>query len=374
MSKPFILYGWHLSFYAGKVRCYLRYKHIPFIDQDVSLYTLAVPIKRHTGAAVMPVVRTPEGQWLQDSSVIIDQLEARFPARPVIPQSPVQRFASTLLEVWGDEWWIPIAMHTRWSYPENFALFERDAGRALLPGFPRFLQNMAVGFVASKLRGYVPRVGIRPEQFAMMESWTRIMLDHLDAHFARHRFLFGDRPTLGDFGVVGTMYGHLGRDPWPKRELVDPRKNLRAWIDRMAAPPDGEAAASLVADDEIPATLTPVFNSVSREFLPMIEAVVLELQRLAPTVPQGTPLPRGGNDITFPMGNGRFSRAALIFAAWKVQRLLDVFKAMSAGDQAKVRAWAATAGVERVLDLQIPRLRHVGLQVALEKPIAVIGS
>ncbi|MBK6559245.1 MAG: glutathione S-transferase C-terminal domain-containing protein [Comamonadaceae bacterium] len=39
------------------------------------------------------------------------------------------------------------------------------------------------------------------------------MLDLLDAHFAQHRFLFGERPTLGDFGLVGSMYGHLGRDP-----------------------------------------------------------------------------------------------------------------------------------------------------------------
>ncbi|MBK6559244.1 MAG: hypothetical protein IPG16_19255 [Comamonadaceae bacterium] len=37
------------------------------------------------------------------------------------------------MEAWGDEWWIPMAMHTRWTYPENYALFEREAGSALLP-------------------------------------------------------------------------------------------------------------------------------------------------------------------------------------------------------------------------------------------------
>ena len=38
-------------------------------------------------------------------------------------------------------------MHTRWSYPENFALFQHDAGQALLPGFPRFVQHKAVDYI-----------------------------------------------------------------------------------------------------------------------------------------------------------------------------------------------------------------------------------
>ena len=98
----------------------------------------------------------------------------------------------------------------------------------------------------------------------------------------------------------------------------------------------------------------------------MIEGVLAEFRRLAADLPPGTVLPRGGNDVTFPMGNGRFSRNAMIFAAWKVQRLLDLYREMSATDQAKVAAWLRSIGVQGLLDLQIPRLRHVGLQVALD--------
>jgi glutathione S-transferase len=136
------------------------------------------------GAVVMPVLRTPQGAWVQDSSVIIDQLEATHPQRPVVPVSPVPRFAAYLLEAWCDEWWIPIAMHTRWSYPENYALFEREAGGHLLPGLPKTLQRRAVAYVADSLRGKLHAVGVRPEQFATMDRWTNTMLDQLDAHFA----------------------------------------------------------------------------------------------------------------------------------------------------------------------------------------------
>src|SRR3546814_2440529 len=75
-------------------------------------------------------------------------------------------------------------MHYRWSFPENYLLFEADAGNALLPGFPRFAKNRLAAYVASTLRGYLPSVVVVPAQFAMMERWTENMLDALDRHFA----------------------------------------------------------------------------------------------------------------------------------------------------------------------------------------------
>ena len=222
MKDTYTLYGWHLSYFTGKALCYLRYKRVPFVLKAVDMFTLMRRIKRETGAVVMPVLVTPQGEWIQDSSRIIDHIEAQYPEPSIIPATPLLRFVAYLIEAWGDEWWIPIAMHTRWSYPENYALFERDAGSSLLPWLPRFVQKLAVRKVANSLRAMLPKVGVRSEQFAVMDAWTRRTLDQLDMHFSRSPFLLGDAPTLADFGLVGTMYGHLGRDPWPARELVAP--------------------------------------------------------------------------------------------------------------------------------------------------------
>ena len=260
-GSPYILYGWHLSYFTGKVRSYLRYKNIPFIDQPVDFYTLTRRIKRRTGAAVMPVLVTPEGEWLQDSSVIIDRLEERFPARSVLPIRPIQCFAAHLIEAWGDEWWIPIALHTRWSHPENYPLFEREGGQHLLPWFPRFIQRRAAARAANRMRRFMPLVGVVPEQTAILDAWTATMLDHLDRHFAAAPFLLGRSPSIGDFGLLGSMYGHLGRDPWPKRELVAPRPHLRDWIDRMAELPPG-TAQGFADGDVLPPTLEPVLRSI----------------------------------------------------------------------------------------------------------------
>lgn len=362
MAGRYRLYGWHLSYFTGKVRCYLRYKRIPFEDRPVDLFTLTQTIKRKTGEVVMPVLVTPEREWLQDSSVIIDTLEVRFPERPVIPITSVQRFAAYLFEAWADECWVPIAMHTRWSFPENYALFEREAGGHLLPGFPRVLQNRAAGNVAKMLRSLLPNVGVRPEQFETMNAWTAQMLDWLDAAFAAQPYLFGGHPTLADFGLVGTMYAHLGRDPWPARELIAPRKHLRAWIDRMADPP--ETFGSLMEGDELPPALAPVFNAIFAEFTPLIEGIAAQTRAALASAPPGKALPRGLGDVEAPMGAGRFKRVALPYTLWMAQRALNAYRDAAPAERARIEAFAARHGGARFLALDLPPLQRVGLRVA----------
>ena len=367
MSRPYTLYGWHLSYFTGKVRSYLLHKGIAFIDQQVNLFTLMWTIKRQTGAVVMPVLRTPQGAWVQDSSVIIDQLEAAHPQRPVVPVSPVPRFAAYLLEAWCDEWWIPIAMHTRWNYPENYALFEREAGGHLLPGLPKALQRRAVAYVADSLRGKLHAVGVRPEQFAAMDRWTNTMLDQLDAHFAQHPYLLGQQPTLADFSLAGPMVAHLGRDPWPARELVAPRPHLRRWIDRVASPKPG-AGDWPHAGEVVPASLKPVFQAIVDEFLPLLEGINKQVWAALPALPPGKALRRGLADVELPMGDARFKRSALPYTLWMAQRTLDVYQAMSPADQNQVHAWLSSLGGERLLAMTIPRLRLQGLRVLPERP------
>ena len=368
MARPYILYGWHLSYFTGKARCYLKYKGLPFVDQEVSLYTLAWRIPRKTGVQVMPVLRTPADEWIQDTHLIIDRIEAEVPERSVIPDAPWQRWLAYLLEAWADEWWVPIAMHTRWSYPENYALFQHDAGRALLPGFPRFVQRKAVDRIARYLRSMLPAVGIRPEQNAVLEAWAHAMMAQLDTHFAAHSYLLGGRPTLADFGLVGTMYGHLGRDPWPKREMVARYPHLRAWIERMAAPPDRRMGA-LFPDDEIPPTLLPIVRQVVHECVPWFDGIAAEITRLQAErpgrFPPGKPLHRRLGDITLRTGQGDFKRAALPFTLWLAQRPREAFAAMDAAGQGRVRAQLQTLGGEALLDRPWPALQRHGLGAAL---------
>jgi len=365
----YTLHGWHLSYFSAKVRCYLAHKGVPFDDKAIDLWTLMVTVRRRTGVVVMPVLRTPEDRWLQDSSDIIDQLEQRFPARPVLPTTPRQRFAALLLEAWADEWWIPLAMHTRWSYPENYALFEHEAGTALLPRWPRALQRRAAASIAERLRGYLPVVGVRPAQLTMMDRWAHTTLDLFEAHFAVHPYLLGARPSLADFALAGPMYAHLGRDPWPKRTFIEPRPRLRAWIERMANPACDPAlatpGATWLADDAIASTLEPIIALIAAEFGEQLRGIAQQVGGLAARFPRGKPLPRILADVEMPMGDARFRRAAMPYSLWMAQRYLDAAAALAAPDRVSLEDWLAKMDAASLLQLDFPRLRRNGLRVAL---------
>src|SRR5262249_42374495 len=150
--------------------------------------------------------------------------------------TPRQRIAALLLEAWGDEFWLPSAMHYRWNFPENYELFETEGGKNLLPLAPRFVRDRLIEKSANLMRSFLPGLGVTEEQRSTIEPWTPSMCDARDAHFAQLPYLLGTRPSYGDFGLIGPLFAHLGRDPYPKRELIAPRRNLAAWVARMQQP------------------------------------------------------------------------------------------------------------------------------------------
>ena len=367
-DQTYRLYAWPLSLYSGKTRAYLRYKGIHFVEKSISLFTFA-EIKKHTGAKVMPVVVTPEGEWLQDSSHIIDVLEARFPSAPVLPATPRQRMASMLLEAWGDEFWLPSAMHYRWNFPENYKdLFEPEAGKHLLPFAPRFARNAAAEKAARLMRSYLPLLGVVPAQLSAVEAWTTALCDALDSHFAHHRYLLGSKPCTGDFGLIGPLFAHLGRDPYPARTLIAPRKHLQAWVARMQRP-EHPRGGHFLPDDEVPASLGPMLDSVFQEFLPCLQKTLLQVQDAAVALAPGQAFKRSMGSIEFPLGGTLFRRNAMPYSLWMAQRALDGYRQLSAIDRKQAGNWLEEVGGSAMLDLAItPRLARRGLHVLPEAP------
>lgn len=365
MTQPYVLHGWHLSYFSGKTRAYLRYKNIPFIDHPVDAYHLLWKIPRKTGATVMPVVVTPQGEWLQDTKQITDVLERRFTQHAILPPTPRQRVAALLLEAWADEWWIPVAMHYRWAYPENYTLFEKDAGGSLLPRFPRFVQKRIAAYIAGKLRGYLPSVGVVPAQHTVLERWTENILDVLERHFTLRPFLFGDKPSNADFALLGPLYGHLSRDPYPRRVLVETRPQLKAWVERMNSARAG--SGEFLAHDQIDVTLDPLFQAIFHEFYPMLTGIRDQVRGFLPrlSAPRSR-LPRALGEIEFPMGAGRYRRAAMPYTLWMLQRAQDAYRVLAPEGRAAVDAWTQSHAAPQALQLDLGfRLERSGLHVKL---------
>lgn len=85
MSNKYLLYGWRVSYYTAKVRCYLKYKNIPFEEKLMNLYDLNFQVNKKVNAKVMPVLLSPDGEWIQDSNYIINCLENLHPSPSVYP-------------------------------------------------------------------------------------------------------------------------------------------------------------------------------------------------------------------------------------------------------------------------------------------------
>lgn len=202
-------------------------------------------------------------------------------------------------------------------------------------------------------------VGVRPGQTELLDRFVTKHLDALDRHFSRHEFLLGGRPSLGDFGMIGPLYAHIGRDPWSKRELVEPRPFLERWIARMFDPQS--ARGDFFADDELPETLDPALHSIFGEMVPMIEACATELEK--------TPVARSAKaqgkrflgEVAYPMAGGTFRRPAVSYVVWMAQRMLEAYRRMPEGHRAAIGDWLNAVGGQRVLELALPRVRRTGL-------------
>ena len=131
--------------------------------------------------------------------LIIDHFEASEDGPPVYPETPRQHLASLLLEVFGDEWLVIPAMHYRWNYNEEWVYGE--FGKVALPDASAADQYEAGKARGAAFKGFVPALGINEATIPAIEASYEALLVDLNAHFLRHPFLFGTRPSIGDFGL-----------------------------------------------------------------------------------------------------------------------------------------------------------------------------
>ena len=116
LDERYTLWGGALSVYTAKIRSYLIKKRIPYRELYPSSPEFGEHIVPTLGFFVIPVLETPEGKIVQDTSDIIDYLEVRHPDPCFIPSSPLQSVVADLLCAYGSEGLNQPSMHYRWSF------------------------------------------------------------------------------------------------------------------------------------------------------------------------------------------------------------------------------------------------------------------
>jgi len=264
MSTPYRIFGMELSPYSVKVRSYFRYKQIPH-EWIVRSSRNMEEFTRHAKLPLIPLVLTPDGAAIQDSTPILEQLEVSFPEPSIHPSEPAARFISALLEEYGDEWGNKWMFHYRWTYAADAEAAARRIAEANMPDADADAVNAMAGAVEKRMVPRLSFVGSSEKTRDQIEASFREAVAFLEAHLADRSYLFGERPAFGDFGLYPQLY-ECAIDPTPAAHLKSEAPNVLAWIDRMLAP---EARGDFEAWESLEPTLQPLLaTEVAGRFLP----------------------------------------------------------------------------------------------------------
>lgn len=358
-NKSYELYGADISYFTGKVRAYLRWKNIPFVEiaSDAGVYKeIIIP---RVGFPVIPVVIAPDDSCLQDSTDIIDALELRHTGPSVYPDTPRQRLASLLLETYGDEWLVIPAMHYRWHYNREWAI--QAFGELNAPNASTARQREIGARRAGPFANAAVLLGAEPHMHSAIEASYESLLDELSRHFACHSFLFGDRPSIADFGLIGPLYAHQYRDPKSGDHMRRKAPLVAQWVERMQNPIP--LSGAFLPNDEIPQTLLPVLRRMCIEQLPVLADSARQVRQWIEEHP-GEELPRAIGKHAFKLEGQEGQRIIRPYSLWMLQRARDYYRSLDAEDKALADAMLQTAGGDIFIDFEDPpRLARAGLSV-----------
>jgi len=334
----YTLYGTPFSMYTGKAKSYLNFKKLPFNEVFSSAKVFKEEIKPNTGTHFIPVLKTPEGKYIQDSSDIIEYLEIEHPENPIYPTTPKQRLVSLLLELYADEWLLLPAMHYRWNFKQNIPFIYREFGRIVAPKMPAFVRGFLGKKVAARFKSYVPKLGITGNTIPAIEKWfEEEFLTAFDRHLSQYQFILGDAPCIADFAFFGPIGAHLSRDPHPAQLIKKLAPNVAEWVERMKKPNDVQG--EFFADDAIPETLEPILKDLFDNQWPVLEETSNLLSKWYSRetnnihIGQPTPVPRSLGNHNFQFSEVEESRAVMPFSQWMMQKPLDFYNSLWADEQ-----------------------------------------
>lgn len=234
MSKFYRLFGAEMSPYSVKVRSYCRYKGIPhqWISRDNHS---EAEYKAHAKLPIIPLLVDEQGQSMQDSTPIIESLEAGYNHDSIHPKDEVCGFISQMLEEFGDEWGNKWMFHYRWAREVDQLSCSKRLALMMQPSLDEKGQTDLAENIAKRMVNRVYFVGSNDNNADQIESSFTDALELLDQHLATRPYLFGARPSFGDFGLWAQLYC-AWTDP-TCGALMDARaQHVVAWVQKMLWP------------------------------------------------------------------------------------------------------------------------------------------
>ncbi|MGY8736807.1 MAG: hypothetical protein ACKVIW_04725, partial [bacterium] len=395
-------YSWEHSYFSGKTRGYLRFKERAgalgpgFEDILATPDLIAGRLLVRSQSNTIPQLEAPDGTWIQDTSEIIDFVEAAHPSTPVVADpahSPRQALASYLIELLADEWLLVPGFWERWFFseddrkPSHRGYNEQQWGAVLAAGQNGhtrravggafFEQAFGISTARTDPKGVydgLVQLGCTLETEHAWQTSQHNVLGILENHFAEHDYVFGGRPALADFGLLGPLYAHIYRDAisgfalrtyfpitseWVERTNGEGSLNARTWNQKLySLDDDGELVArpatsnggEWLGDDAIPETLAPLIGVFFEEMWPVLTSTIERLSTFMASDDHtlGERLPEksftaspgffkqqtGDGALTheFEIGGIKARRMVSAYQVWMLTRIADLLDKCFAGD------------------------------------------
>ena len=277
LAVPIALKGAPGSPYTRKMLALLRYRRIPHRFLQRSVHGGDDNGLPQPKVSLLPTFYFPtesgELEAVVDSTPIIRRLEGMALGRSVLPPDPALAFIDALLEDYGDEWLTKAMFHYRWRYAADI-----ERGGEILPRWGNLTGSDAEiapmsAFIRERQVGRLHVVGSNDTTAPTIEASYRRFLKLFDAHIRNGPFLFGRRPSAGDFALFGQLTQLTGFDPTPMAIAFQTAPQVCAWVavveDLSGLDP---AEAHWFERDALPETLRSLLAEVGRVYVPALLA------------------------------------------------------------------------------------------------------
>lgn len=327
-SDRYTLIGANGSPYSMKMRSILRYRHLPFnwVLRTTRNNALVEDVK----PALIPVLRLPDDYSAHvDSTKLAYLLEDRHPDhRSIIPSDPVQAFFSHLIEDMADEWLTKCMFHYRWMYSADIKYAMQWIIDDRYPDANNEEREAQMKTFASRQIGRMPLVGCTSGNTTSVERSYHRILEILEGEVNQHRYIFGCRPALADFGLFGQLT-ILATDPTPQKIMRDKAQRTESWL-RLLDDASGISGEWAPQD-----ALTPVAKSLltlaGEVYLPFLQA-------------NSDALDNNKDSFSLSILGSSYEQGTFKYQAKCLQELKSRFKALSPVNKERASPILADAG------------------------------
>ena len=342
-QQPIRLVGGTGSPYTQKMLALLRYRRLSYAitwgQPEQVCDALGVEKPR---PGLLPTFLFEEENGLRavtDSTPIIRRLEKMVSSRSVLPDDPALAFIDYLIEDFADEWCTKYMFHYRW-YPK----VDADNAGTLLPysfdvSLPKDAHDQLKQWVAERQISRLYVVGSNDTTAPVIDASYRRFLAAMENHLAHQKFMLGNRPGAGDFGLYGQLTQLVGFDPTPRAIAHEVSPRTVAWVDHM----DDQSGHEPKAQDWVklgdqPESLRDLMQEIGRVYAPAQLANAQAVQA-------------GDKTWESEIDGARWTQQTFPYQAKCLAWTNERYRALSDVDRAAVDKLLQGTGVEMMLSL-----------------------